>query len=319
MERKYSQDELDRLKSISIVDYLHSLGYKETHTANQKKDYFFDLTNSGKQTGETHVSVPKNSFYDFGVERGGDIIQLVRKLHNLSFVDAVKHIQEDKKISSFSILDQPYQTTTHNNQQDNSYKNSADIITLTNAAKIANLKSYAKERHISEEILYLSKVEYLLQDKYYFLGLKNDSNGYSVRNKAIKGVRGVPNISTITYDPGSPYIVVEGMFEYLSILEMTKQNDLNFIILNSTTFADQAADKINSIDNPILLILNGDNAGKKATQKIIDSCPSKNIKTIELTQASDINASYGNGWSILANQIIAFLQSIPEKKNSITI
>ena len=64
-ERRFSDHELTHAKEVNIVSFLHDLGFKETHTANNKKDYFFDLTNSGKKTGETHVDNYKNIFFSF--------------------------------------------------------------------------------------------------------------------------------------------------------------------------------------------------------------------------------------------------------------
>ena len=305
----FSKEQIAAIKEINIVDYLHSLGFKETHTAEQKRDYFFDLTNSGKKSGDVHVNNKKNVYYSFSDDNGGDIIKLVQQLQNVSFIDAVKLLSENN-ITPLIENQQP-----SNSKQE--IKQTKDIVALTQAAKINILTNYALTRHINKETLLKSDVQFLSQDvisnkelkTFFFIGLKNDSNGYSVRNKGMKGMRGNTDITTISKSNDKPYIIVEGLFEYLSVLESTKQYDLNFIILNSTVNARKASDKINTIDGSFLLLLNNDAAGKKAADQILSTNNTKQIENGNFQLANDLNAAIqSESGKALINDIVSNFQ-----------
>ena len=292
------RERAQKVKDLSIVDYLHTIGYKETHVNGRKKEhYYFDLTNSNKKTGETHVDSDLNKFFVFdGTRSRGDIIDLVQMLDNCNYVEAVN------KLSGSSASISTVKTSSVKKTASAETKDTSNVTTLSDDSKISVLVDYAKRRYISTDTIKRSEILFLSQEivkdnetkHFFFLGLKNDSQGYSIRNKAMKGMRGTMDITTIEKQPGQPFVVVEGMFEYLSILEATKNFDLNFIILNSTVNAQKAAEKINThsvtTGNPdALILLNNDKPGQDAAKEILAGCTTKNLVNDFPKRGEDLN------------------------------
>lgn len=310
----FSPDQLATVKNISILDYLYSLGYKETHTANNKKDYFFDLSESGKKTGDTHVDTRKNLFFSFSEEKGGDIIQLVQLLHKYSFVEAVKALSGHSPTPLIN---------TRSTAAPKPIRTAGQVNQLTELSKIQILTQYANSRGISTDTLRRSEVLFLSETvatgnekkSFFFLGLKNDKGGFAIRNKALKGMRGNTDITTITKGADSPYIVVEGMFEYLTVLEATKQFDLNFIVLNSTVNAQGAIYKINSLYADFIMMLNNDDSGRRATDMILAATDHRKVHNVNFEYSDDLNTAIQSEGGLLFIKNLLAGYSIKGKKN----
>jgi Toprim-like len=258
---KLTQAQINALKDISIHDYLLQRGYKPTHHSGNS--YFFDLTNSGKKTGETSVMINTNRFHDFSEGKGGDIIQLVQILEKVEFLKAVQ-------ILNGSII-QEIAPKINFEKFKKSPAKKVSFSFLNDLDKTDLLFNYANKRGINDETITKSQVSFIEDKltKHFYIGLKNNNGGYSVRNPHIKGVRGDNAITTITHDPNGNYIVLEGMFEYLSILEVTQNYNQNFLILNSTSFAETALNFIEQNPKNIFHILtNNDAAGLKTSERL---------------------------------------------------
>lgn len=257
----FTKDHINQLKDISIIDYLLNRGYKLTHRSGN--DVFFDLTNSNKKTGETSVMKNTNRFRNHSEGIGGDIIQLVQHLDNVDFRQAVEILSGTKiakELPAYSkIISENYD------------KKKFSYNELRDDNKIKILNDYANSRGIDDHTMFFSRIERIKDNEndLFYLALRNESNGFSVRNKHIKGVRGDNNLTYIIHNPKEDFVVVEGMFEYLSILKATQNFLQNFIVLNSTSFIDAALKFIkDNPNNDFHILLNNDKAGLKASEKL---------------------------------------------------
>ncbi len=83
------------------------------------------------------------------------------------------------------------------------------------------------------------------------------------------------------------------MFDLLSMLtyypEFRNENTIDFLVLNSTAFADKAIEFLNTYDT-IELYLDNDNTGKRVTQKLLDSSKNCTNKSGLYKNYKDINA-----------------------------
>ena len=278
---KLTPAQISALKDISIHDYLLQKGYKPTHRSGNS--IFFDLTNSGKKTGETSVMLNSNRFHDFSEGKGGDIIQLIQILEKVDFLKAVQ-------LLNGSIV-QEISPKTNFEKFKQSPKKKISFSFLNDLDKTDLLFNYANKRGISDQTITNSAICLIEENetKQFFIGLKNDNGGYSVRNKHIKGVRGDNAMTTITNNPNGNYIVLEGMFEYLSILEVTQNFDQNFLILNSTSFAETAFNFIEEHPKNIFhLITNNDAAGLKTSERL-STAPNTASYVNLIPDKSDLN------------------------------
>ena len=66
--------DIDAIKGISLVDFLHRLGYDPT--GRDSKGLWFYAPYRNERTPSFHVNPRKGVWYDFGSGEGGDIFTL---------------------------------------------------------------------------------------------------------------------------------------------------------------------------------------------------------------------------------------------------
>lgn len=254
---------LDQAKQISIKDYLASIGHFPVKELSNSWLYFSPLRD--EKTPSFHVLKNDQYFKDFGLEsKAGDIVNLVQKIHGLSFHEALKKLQTTQiKDSNFSF----YEKQTISNKRDGFSTRPITKIDLIN---------YLAYRKIPKEIW--SKQANLFQACYYIndakkinLAWKNDSGGFDLRGTGQKRFVSTEGIKDITTVPGGTDInVFEGFFDYMSALTYFKTWKLKntSVILNSLSNI-QKASKLFVPGININLFLDNDHAGHSATSQLI--------------------------------------------------
>ncbi|MBF0558841.1 MAG: hypothetical protein HQL08_08680 [Nitrospirae bacterium] len=99
---KYSQRELEleHIKSYSIVDYLEAHGFQpEKTTSNGKGRIFWFLSPLRDEREPSFAVYEKNKgdlwdWFDFGINEGGSIVDLVMKLQGYDYAAAMQHLRE---------------------------------------------------------------------------------------------------------------------------------------------------------------------------------------------------------------------------------
>jgi 5S rRNA maturation endonuclease (ribonuclease M5) len=133
---------------------------------------------------------------------------------------------------------------------------------------------------------------------YFAIGLKNQSEGWELRNTYYKNSISPKDITYIQNrdnlkNKSNLLILTEGMFDLLSILtyypELRNDNTIDFLVLNSTAFADKVKELLNDYDT-IELYLDNDRTGKRITQKFLESSKNCNDKSGLYRNNKDINA-----------------------------
>jgi len=133
------------------------------------------------------------------------------------------------------------------------------------------LQDYAKEVHYKTN-----------ESEFYGIGIKNLSGGYDVRNSIMKAKIGKNDISVLEIEKGAPIVVVEGMIDAFSILELQKRKGKvnNVVVLNSTVNTDRFIERYRDCKDRIYLCLDGDEGGNNATNKIINALDNHRVKDI---------------------------------------
>ncbi len=107
---------------------------------------------------------------------------------------------------------------------------------------------------------------------YYALFFKNDSEGYVIRNKAMKSPKclGTSDVTTILYQNSTIWIVFEGFIDFLSAITYYKKPFKgNVLVLNSVVNTEKGIQILKSLAaTKIFAFLDNDEQGKKATQKL---------------------------------------------------
>lgn len=227
----------------SIKQYLES---KNIYPSKKFSNYGMYLSPLRKEnTASFKVDHQKNLWFDFGLNQGGNLNQLIERL-------------EIKTINYPVVKNTKIKTT----------KNKFEIFDVKNL-KNTNLIEYLKSRKIDLNSVktFLNEVYYGEDENkmYYGLGLLNNEGGWEIRNKKFKGSIGKKSITSF-YNNSNVLILFEGMFDYFAFLKIyPKKYVHNYIILNSTNNLRKALKYLND-HKKVVTYFDNDEPGRLATQ-----------------------------------------------------
>ncbi len=138
------------------------------------------------------------------------------------------------------------------------------------------LIDYLQKRKIPLTLAYgyIKQVHFGVGEKSFFaLGLQNKKGGWELRN-CFQKYCASPKAITIIENHNSSLTVVEGMFDFLSLLVIRPKwfTESDVLVLNSLAFATKVNSILEKYSN-LNLALDNDNAGDKATQYLIGLYP----------------------------------------------
>jgi len=254
----------EQANSISIKQYLstHNIfPMKEKERYGMYRSPFHPDTNPSFK-----VDYRQNLWYDFGTGEGGTMIDLVMKIHQWTFPEAIRKLEKQCFPNSFFFhgKELPEERNIHIKK----------VLPLTNSA----LLGYLSERKINLDAArhQCSEVYYTVNGKSYFaIGFANDAGGYELRNKYFKGCISPKGIST-KIKGSDTCVVFEGFMDYLSYLTLKHQHhpQTDIVVLNSVVLLDKAMEFLKR-HTIIHVFLDNDEAGKQALAKIQNPC--KNV------------------------------------------
>ncbi len=240
-------------KKIEITNYLSSFGIELIF---RNGNYFCKSPLRNENEASFKINPQKNVWFDFGLGKGGNIIDLCMLLNNTNVKGALQILGKTTFKNDFFVFHQ---------QETNTVTEIKHVQTLQNKA----LKQYIENRGISVKIAkkYVKEAYYKVNEKQYFsIAFKNDKNGFELRNKYFKGstspkyyttIKGLKKCNTIN--------IFEGFFDFLSALQYYKMYVPTYdtIILNSTALIETTKEHVLKYSK-INLFLDNDNAGKQA-------------------------------------------------------
>jgi DNA primase len=287
------------IKQINIRKYLHDSGIYPV------KDYryygMYHCPYRNDRNTSLKVDYSKNVWHDFGTNEGGSIIDIVMKVENCSFNEAVTR------------LDEEYAFSFHRNTFSEKPKNEPPTITIKNILPITHpkLTAYVRERMIHLDLAnrYCREVHYWNRDNIYFaIGFRNDKSGYELSSKPdFKGC--IPPKEITTFRNGKEScLVFEGFWDFLSYLTIQKIEKTNHdvAVLNSTANVQKAMNFLKS-HKEIYTYLDNDDGGRKATKLIKSVCLSVNNRSERYAGLKDLN-------DFLRNKPIPKLEVIKKKQ-----
>ena len=254
----------EKARSICIVKSLAKLGHFPSRTT-EKEAWFLSPLRSETQAS-FKVSKMLNRWYDFGIGKGGNVVDLVCLIKNCSVKEALCFLADDLTIPLSEKSRQP-------NKKNRIAKN--EVIGTTEISNFS-LLNYLQSRRIPLSIAqtYCKEVWYTCNGKTFFaLGLHNNSGGWELRNEYSKTSTAPKTYSHIK-NAHSKLLIVEGMFDLLSLPvllpEAVEKADL--LILNSLSFIEEIQSVVQSY-TAVDVFLDNDAAGKQATHFLLSEFP----------------------------------------------
>jgi len=236
--------------------------------------FLFCATVTPKKSSKTEkhasfkINTELNLWYDFGISRGGNIIDLAELLYNSSDVSYLIHQIERNAPSCVSVS----LPTAKPNTPQNSFEN-LQVLSISHPALI----KYLGERCIDIEIArtVCKELHFDTRGKHYFgIGFPNIAGGYEIRNSFFKGGITPKDISLFHNEESKQScLVFEGFMDFLSFMMLRrKENDglkrQDYLVLNSVSNIQKALEPLSHYEN-VQCFLDNDEAGRKAYQALL--------------------------------------------------
>lgn len=248
-------DQISRIKSMPITDFLSSLGVEPASRIGQQ--YFYHSPFREENTPSFCVHPNKNVWYDHGDpdRKGGDIIDLAMQVLKIDMPTAIQMLDQvslNPKVNS-ALQQEKAQAPV---KKKAASKTTLQIIRVEEFQSTI-LNGYLRSRGIKTELLtqsiqtmtHLKQVIYKVEgrDKEYFaLGWKNSAGDFELRSKKFQSFIG--KTKTYTYLKGRiPGIAIfESFIDYFSALTHFGKPSLGYdiLILNSTRLVKQTLELV---------------------------------------------------------------------------
>jgi len=295
----------ERARAFPIEKALAKFGHFPTKST-EKEAWFLSPFRSETQAS-FKVSRKLNRWYDHGAGKGGNVIDLICLINKSSVKEALKFIGQDQ--TSFSFQQRPVLIN------DNS--NGLQILHVRPIRHYGLLR-YLFERKISiaTASTICKEVHYLHKGRSYFaIGLKNDSEGWELRNKYYKNSSSPKDITHIK-NGHTKLIITEGMFDLLSLLEIESNliAEYDFLVLNSTAFIKKAMETIPNYTETELY-LDNDGNGRRTAQKLLEQSKDCKDKSALYKGFKDMNEWLIDSSKDSNGHVIQDVSLLPQKQS----
>ena len=256
---------IEKAKQIPIELVLQKMNYTPSKT--NGFDTWYSSPLHDEKTPSFKVNNVINSWYDHGLQKGGNIIDFIVIKFNYTIPEVLKFLENYSDESIFSFQKQKKCETK--------FIKSTTEIKIIKVIEIQHfaLKQYLKSRKI---FLYnnepnLKEVHYEVNGKKYFgIGFQNRSNGFEIRSKYSKICIEKKDITLIKLEKGdkNKLRIFEGFFDYLSFKNLEK-NSSDYLILNSIAMINRCDEILSNYDE-IELYFDQDEAGSLYTKTTLE-------------------------------------------------
>ena len=266
---------LKEIKSIPLADFLSKLGYEPASRKRARLWYKSPLRQ--EHTPSFKVDTSLNCWYDFGLGKGGNIIDLAAEIYKSTDLHYLKCcITNSCPVASVQTVASSF-PKRHSAPSMESF----EVVPLEHRALVAYLqqrgipapiaKANCQEAHYTVNGSSRSAFGAERRKKSYFaVAFGNVNGGWELRNKYFKGCRGRKDISYLPWSrdgPSTECAVFEGFIDYLSAMTLGIITGYDVVALNSVVNVNKATPCLNGY-TAINCYLDNDNAGRTALTEL---------------------------------------------------
>ena len=264
-------------REISIGAFLKTEGFHPANIRQGGKELWYS---SPIRAGDSHpsfkVDTVKNLWFDFGVSKGGNALDLVCELKNLSIKEALAFLDSTSLLRCpYSAIPVQKKILPAGEKEKIPVRKSRgfDVLQLSPIGNKA-LLDFLQERKIALPVAkkYLSQIHFKPKNKQNsFYGLAwACGDGFEVRNKFFKGFVGShKDIIEVNLKNGNSLSIFEGYMDFLAFMTFYQKETFenSVIILNTINLKQKALDRIKNYQfSKIYLFLDNDEAGTVCKQ-----------------------------------------------------
>ena len=250
---------IKEIKSIPLASFLSRLGHKPTARKGTRLWYKSPLRQ--EHTPSFKVETALNCWYDFGLGRGGNIIDLAAELYQSNDLCYLMRCIAD----SYPVPSVPTVASSFAPRHSAPSMERFEVVSLEHRALVAYLQERGIPPHIAKAKC--KEAHYSVNGRFYFaVAFENISGGRELRNRYFKGCRGRKDISYLPWardGPSTECAVFEGFIDYLSALTLGIISGADAIILNSVVNVNKAVPYLKGY-TAINCYLDNDTAGRTA-------------------------------------------------------
>ena len=254
---------IKEIKSIPLADFLSQLGHEPTARKGTRLWYKSPLRQ--EHTPSFKVETTLNCWYDFGLGKGGNIIDLAAEIYRSTDLrNLMRCIADSCPVPSVQIV-----ASTFAPRHSAPSMERFEVVPLEHRALVAYLQERGIPAHIARAKC--KEAHYSVNGRFYFaVAFENISGGRELRNRYFKGCRGRKDISYLPWardGPSTECAVFEGFIDYLSALTLGIISGADAIILNSVVNVNKAVPYLKGYTS-INCYLDNDTAGRTALTEL---------------------------------------------------
>ena len=276
---------IKEIKSIPLATFLSQLGHEPTARKGTRLWYKSPLRQ--EHTPSFKVETTLNCWYDFGLGRGGNIIDLATEMYQSTDLRyLMRCIADSCPVPSVQTVASSY-PQRHSAPSMERF----EVVPLEHRALVAYLQERGIPAHIAKAKC--KEAHYNVNGRFYFaVAFENVSGGRELRNRYFKGCRGRKDISYLPWardGPSKECAVFEGFIDYLSALTLGIISGADAIILNSVVNTNKAVPYLKGYTT-INYYLDNDTAGRTALTELTAIYGSAVIdRSILYSEFNDLN------------------------------
>ncbi len=276
---------IKEIKSIPLATFLSQLGHEPTARKGTRLWYKSPLRQ--EQTPSFKVETTLNCWYDFGLGRGGNIIDLATELYQSTDLRYLMRCIAD----SCPVLSVQTVASSYPHRHSAPSMERFEVVPLEHRALVAYLQERGIPAHIARAKC--KEAHYSVNGRFYFaVAFENISGGRELRNRYFKGCRGCKDISYLPWvrdGPSTECAVFEGFIDYLSALTLGIISGADAIILNSVVNVNKVMPYLKDYIT-INCYLDNDTAGRTALTELTAIYGSTVIdRSILYSEFNDLN------------------------------
>ncbi len=254
---------IKEIKSIPLAAFLSRLGHEPA--ARKGTRLWYKSPFRQEQTPSFKVETTLNCWYDFGIGKGGNIIDLAAELYQSTDLRyLMRYIVDSCPVPSVQTVASSFAPRHSAPSMER-----IEVVPLEHRALVAYLQERGIPAHIAKAKC--REAHYSVNGKSYFAAVfENVSGGCELRNRYFKGCRGRKDISYLPWardGPSTECAVFEGFIDYLSALALSIISGADAIILNSVVNVNKAVPHLKGY-SAINCYLDNDNAGQTALAEL---------------------------------------------------
>ena len=254
---------IKEIKSIPLAAFLSRLGHEPAVRKGTRLWYKSPLRQ--EQTPSFKVDTALNCWYDFGLGKGGNIIDLASELYQSTDLRyLMRCIANNYPVPSVQTAASSF-APRHSAPGMERF----EVVPLEHRALVAYLQERGIPAHIATANC--KEAHYSVSGKPYFaVAFENVNGDWELRNRYFKGCRGRKDISYLPWSrdgPSTECAVFEGLIDYLSAIALGIISGADAIILNSVVNVNKVEPYLRNY-TVINCYLDNDNAGQTALAEL---------------------------------------------------